>query len=273
MNHTCANGLTISDMMNNEMAMYDYHCRRHYRTDKQGWLRNCTYSIAQQVFRQDPSYYALYVSLRPDHGFRLISYPYYCGYKRETDSTQFRHINVNPISVRDDQHGKDMIQSSVSLHPLYCALYVSLLDHGFRLISYPYYRSYKRETDYTQLCHIDVNPVSVQDEEHGKDSSTLSLWPATASWPSVRTLNPGAWHQKCRRFLHCQLHGHDTRVEHDEDPSHALWSTISTDHNNALLQRVTRTQLGQTLVLTRTTEPNWPMLKVSTRLSRKSRKK
>jgi len=31
--HTYANGLSISDIINNEIAIYNYHYRRHYRTD------------------------------------------------------------------------------------------------------------------------------------------------------------------------------------------------------------------------------------------------
>jgi len=32
--YTYTNGLTISDIMNNEIAIYNYYYRRYYRTDK-----------------------------------------------------------------------------------------------------------------------------------------------------------------------------------------------------------------------------------------------
>ena len=57
--------------------------------------RNQVYSIGQQLMREDPLYYTLYVCLRPDKQWRLISYPYYAKNARPGDNTGFRHIDVN----------------------------------------------------------------------------------------------------------------------------------------------------------------------------------
>lgn len=52
-----------------------------------GWLRNMYYSTGQQLVRMDPAYYYWYVVLRPDHCWRLTSYPYYTKYARKGDPT------------------------------------------------------------------------------------------------------------------------------------------------------------------------------------------
>jgi len=39
----CSNGLTINQMMINEVLMYDRHMRNAYRSDRQGWCRNACF--------------------------------------------------------------------------------------------------------------------------------------------------------------------------------------------------------------------------------------
>lgn len=65
----------IANMLDLEFELYRHHLRNP--KDHNGWLRNMIYSLVQQVMRQDPFYYRHYVLLRPDHEWRLISYPYY----------------------------------------------------------------------------------------------------------------------------------------------------------------------------------------------------
>jgi len=55
--------------------------------------------------RANPAYYRIYITLRGDGAYKLISYPYYTKYTRATrtleenlnklDSTYFRHINIS----------------------------------------------------------------------------------------------------------------------------------------------------------------------------------
>lgn len=73
------------------------------------------YSLVQQVMRQDPFYYRHYVLLRPDHDWRLISYPYYTKYTVPGDSTAFSHIDINITRALDEGRGVAMIQGSVSV--------------------------------------------------------------------------------------------------------------------------------------------------------------
>jgi hypothetical protein len=67
------------------------------------------------MMRQDPEYYRLYVTLRPDNHYMLISYPYYMKYARSGDKTFFRHIDMNITQYLADGRGGNMIQGTVSL--------------------------------------------------------------------------------------------------------------------------------------------------------------
>ena len=109
-------GRSILDMAYIEFEMYDWHLRRDYgHSGSLGWLRDMYHAGIQQLMRQDPEYYRSYVALRPDHHWRLISYPYYAKYSKRGDSTFFRHIDINVEQFLRTGRGGNMIQGSVSL--------------------------------------------------------------------------------------------------------------------------------------------------------------
>lgn len=108
--------VTIADLAKLEFDMYMWHLRKNAgNSGSLGWLRDMYYSGIQQLMRQDPEYYRCYVALRPDHHWRLISYPYYAKYAQPGDSTFFRHIDINITQYLEDGRGGNMIQGSVSL--------------------------------------------------------------------------------------------------------------------------------------------------------------
>ena len=45
--------------------------------------------------RQDLIYYRIYITLRPDHEWRLISYLYYAKYTKVSSRTTFKYIDIN----------------------------------------------------------------------------------------------------------------------------------------------------------------------------------
>jgi hypothetical protein len=106
---------TVAAVGLEEFEMYSHHLRSLGGRENYGWLRNSVYSQIQQVMRQDPVYYAMYVALRPDHCWRLITYPYYAKYARPGDKTFFRHIDINVNDLVKHGRGKNLIQGSVSL--------------------------------------------------------------------------------------------------------------------------------------------------------------
>lgn len=57
----------------------------------------------------------LYVCLRPDKQWRLISYPYYAKDARLGDSTGFRRVDINLPLLAKKQYGINMIQGLVSI--------------------------------------------------------------------------------------------------------------------------------------------------------------
>jgi hypothetical protein len=107
--------ITLADLFKLELDCYLWHQRRVNDKDNLGWLRDCWYSLAQDVVRQDPYYYLLYIMLREDNAYKLISYPYYCKYTRENDKTGFRHIDLNIPKLLSEQRGKYQIQGNLSL--------------------------------------------------------------------------------------------------------------------------------------------------------------
>jgi len=95
--------------------MYHHHLREINGKKNIGWLRNMFYSITQQLMRQDPAYYMLYVALRPDQAWRLVSYPYYAKYTSPGDGTYFCHLDLNIPDLLANERGVSMIQGTVSL--------------------------------------------------------------------------------------------------------------------------------------------------------------
>ena len=71
--------------------------------------------ISQQIMRQDPAYYLLYVLLRPDHAHTLISYPYYAKYAVPGDRMEFYHIDLDVSWAVHEGRGINLIQGSLSL--------------------------------------------------------------------------------------------------------------------------------------------------------------
>ena len=73
------------------------------------------YSLAQQIIRQDPAYYAMMAAARPDRNWRLISYPYYIKDTTQGEKTRFAHFDINMGHFVRTGRGGNIVQTSVSL--------------------------------------------------------------------------------------------------------------------------------------------------------------
>ncbi|KAJ5699211.1 hypothetical protein N7536_003877 [Penicillium majusculum] len=98
-----------------EFNMYDWHYLARPCKPRIGWARNMWFSVVQQLVRQDPAYYAFYVRCRPDHAWKLVSFPYYAKRTYPGERTFFRHIDVNIIDFVRSGRGVNALQGSLAL--------------------------------------------------------------------------------------------------------------------------------------------------------------
>ncbi|KAJ5552094.1 hypothetical protein N7494_001472 [Penicillium frequentans] len=126
---------SLLPLINTEYDMYAWHCRKIDGRSNLGWGRNQIHSLSQQLIRQDLAYYACYVWFRPDHAWRLISYPYYTKNTKEGEHTQFHHIDINVPRFLATGRGANSIQGSVSLsdeNPQNCTEILPGFHHQLR---------------------------------------------------------------------------------------------------------------------------------------------
>ena len=97
-----------------EMDMYEYH-QSAGSLEQLGWLRNCFFSLAQQVAFQDPTYYALTVAARNNGRYWVSAFPYYLKYVAPGMGMNFRHVDLNMPQWMATSHGENHIQISISL--------------------------------------------------------------------------------------------------------------------------------------------------------------
>ena len=98
-----------------EFNMYDWHYLARPSKPRIGWARNMWFSLVQQMVRQDPAYYAFYVRCRPDHAWKLVSFPYYAKRTYPGERTFFRHIDVNIMDFVRSGRGVNALQGSLAL--------------------------------------------------------------------------------------------------------------------------------------------------------------
>jgi hypothetical protein len=105
----------IIPLIHEEIQMYEYHFRPQPNRPRLGWNRIMWHSLGQQLIRQDLGYYMSYVFFRPDHAYRLVSFPYYCKSTQAGEKTFFRHIDINIDDYIQTGRGRSILQGSVSL--------------------------------------------------------------------------------------------------------------------------------------------------------------
>jgi hypothetical protein len=99
----------VINVMLAKFDMYRHHLREINRKENYGWLRNIFYNIDQQLMRQDPVYYAYYITFRQDKAWRLVNYSYYTKYALLGNNTFFRYIDINIPRLFESGRGKHII--------------------------------------------------------------------------------------------------------------------------------------------------------------------
>ena len=105
---------SLLQLVHLEFDMYDYHYTPAVSRPRLGWNRSMFQSLTQQLVRQDISYYAVYVAARPDHAWRLISFPYYTKSVYPGEDTKFLHVDMNIDDYLATGRGGNALQGSVT---------------------------------------------------------------------------------------------------------------------------------------------------------------
>ncbi|KAJ9481738.1 hypothetical protein VN97_g11728 [Penicillium thymicola] len=106
--------VSLMQLIHLEFDMYDYHYTPAVARPRLGWSRNMFQSLTQQLTRQDVCYYAAYVAIRPDHAWRLMSFPYYAKSAYPGEETGFTHFDLNIGDYLATGRGGNAVQGSVS---------------------------------------------------------------------------------------------------------------------------------------------------------------
>lgn len=103
---------TLLELIHVEFAMYDYHCTPATSRTHTARNQSMFHSLTQQLTRQDICYYAAYVAVRPDHAWRLTSFPY--TKSSASEDTEFMHIDLDIEEYLATGEGGSEIKGSVS---------------------------------------------------------------------------------------------------------------------------------------------------------------
>jgi hypothetical protein len=68
---------TIGKFIDLEFDMYKYHSRELLFARKSEILPIIVHSLIQQLILQDPVFYSVMITLRPDYTTRLMAFPYH----------------------------------------------------------------------------------------------------------------------------------------------------------------------------------------------------
>jgi hypothetical protein len=99
----------IDEIVFLKFSIYNHHLRKINNRDNFDWQRDQIYFLCQQIMRQNSVYYRIYVALRSDHVWRLISYSYYIKNAKVSDNIEFRHIDQNISQLLFTERDRNMI--------------------------------------------------------------------------------------------------------------------------------------------------------------------
>lgn len=105
----------LAGLFEEEFDLYDWHYRPRDHVVRAGNAKNMWFSLIQQLIRQDPVYYMLHVLLRPDHQWRLVSFPFYTKSAYPEEATGFRRLDFDVTDLIGKKRCVNQIRGSVAM--------------------------------------------------------------------------------------------------------------------------------------------------------------
>jgi hypothetical protein len=230
------NAAEMRAFIDTEFAIYRYHFRPSPGVATKGFLRNCFYSLIQQACRMDPAYYMVNVAARPNHQWRLISYPYVAKGTEAGESTGFMHLDINLDKYfSDDRIGFDQLTSSLSLDDEdedNCTLLVS----GFMHYAEEWNERVKERLDIEALTGRTTEAL----KNYLKEDAMLYGDPKPFPCPAfgVRLTHPATIHGSSRKasMVRKVLYPWFTAIQRNHEtlemPDQHTWSEIAAFHRD-----------------------------------------
>lgn len=105
---------TLKQLIHIEIKMYNYHHIPASSSSHVELNRIMLQSLAHQLICQDVCYYAAHVAFRPDHAWRLVSFPYPLESTHLDENTEYIHRDLKIEDLLAIDTGRDAAQDSVS---------------------------------------------------------------------------------------------------------------------------------------------------------------
>jgi hypothetical protein len=224
--------------MHAEFELHRHHERETPTVQRQGWSRGMYHTLGQQNLRMDPGFYALVVSLREDHQWRLITYPYLAKDAKVGENTGFLHLDIDVEKYMRDGTGSGLLSTAVSLCDETegsCATVVTgfhkQIEHWARRV-----RARGQSTKGSGSC--DKIYIALDRERFGEPR------PMPCPAFGVRVTHPAVIHGSTpvatdpRRVMYNWYVGVDGEHEQLELPGLPSWSEVAGYHRDGLIPKV-----------------------------------
>jgi hypothetical protein len=225
--------------IDSEFAMYRHHERTDPDLPRQGWMRHMYHSLIQQLTRQDPVWYALTVATRPDHQWRLISYPYLAKETRPAEKTGFLHLDINVAEYLRAGQGANLISSGLALddedeHG--CTVIVPGFHHH---IAAWHERVRARGQESGAAATNCMSSYTAEDRERwgGPQPVPCRAFDVRLTHPAVMHGSTGLSTQP-RRSLFGWMLGVDAAHDRLDVPRTPSWGQVAADHRDGGIPRV-----------------------------------
>ena len=214
----------VKILIEQEFRMYRHHQMPSPDTTQEAWCRYMIHSLLQQLLRQDPLWYALIVATRPDHEWRLVTYPYVANPTQLGEADGFLHLDEEIEAYLQSGTGSSLVSSCLALEDEdgnACARIVPGLHD--RLEQW-YDAAQARKAGHVAGDEEDIRPCTVSSEAFGLRITHPAVLCGT-SQPSSRT----------PRTVHGFYMGVDDDHEYLDGRPSLSWEGVAACHRDRLV--------------------------------------